>query len=52
MIWWKRLHCAKNVRDTYVQGLVVDVRRKLKRLASKREFPDVPSIFFSIYKRW
>lgn len=48
MIWWKRLHCAKMCGMPMYRDWLSMCAGKLKRLASKRRFPDVPSIFLHL----
>ena len=52
MIWWKRLHCAKMCGMPMYRDWLPMCAGKLKRLASKRRFPDVPSISSPFIKRW
>lgn len=52
MIWWKRLHCAKMCGMPMYRDWLPMCAGKLKRLASKRRFPDVPSISSPFIKKW
>ena len=52
MIWWKRLHCAKMCGMPMYRDWLPMCAEKLKRPASKRRFPDVPSISSPFIKRW
>ena len=51
MIWWKRLHCAKMCGMPMYRDWLPMCAGKLKRLASKRRFPDVPSISSPFIKK-
>ena len=47
----EKVALRKNVRDAYVQGLVVDVRREIEEAGIKAEISGRAKHFFSIYKK-
>ena len=47
----EKVALRKNVRDSYVQGLVADVRREIEEAGIKAEISGRAKHFFSIYKK-